>query len=57
MIATRKRLYLDLCCFNRPFDDQSRPMIICADGRALLPPCRRFCPQVALAMVAGWYEN
>lgn len=27
MTATRKLLYLDLCCFNRPFDDQSQTRI------------------------------
>jgi predicted nucleic acid-binding protein len=23
----KTRLYLDVCCFNRPFDDQSQPLI------------------------------
>ena len=23
----KPRLYLDVCCFNRPFDDQSQPLI------------------------------
>ena len=51
---THLRIYLDLCCLNRPFDDQTQPRIYLETQALLLLMDRiaagkhRFCASVAL---------
>jgi len=56
------KLYLDLCCFNRPYDDQTQARVrleteaVILLLSSLLKP-RVVPPLTALAILEKWYDN
>jgi hypothetical protein len=45
------RIYLDMCCFNRPDDNQTQARVHLETGAKLL------LQQKAIAFLENWYEN
>ncbi len=56
------KLYLDICCFNRPYDDQTQARVrleteaVILLLSSLLKP-RAVPPPTALAILENWYDN
>jgi len=57
-------IYLDLCCFNRPFDDQAQARIrLETEAKVAIrklkgrDDIRCLLPGDALALMEDWYED
>ena len=52
-----KTLYLDMCCFNRPYDDQTQTRIRLETQAKLELQTHVKAGTEALATLENWYEN